>query len=79
MRKPANGRITSLGTGVTPKLSTAMSAVRDLETGYTWVNWSSSHIPGTPFGGVKDSGVGREEGIDELYSYTQSKNVYIRF
>jgi acyl-CoA reductase-like NAD-dependent aldehyde dehydrogenase len=63
----------------TSSLSTAMSAVRDLETGYAWVNWSSSHIPGTPFGGVKDSGVGREEGIDELYSYTQSKNVYVRF
>lgn len=63
----------------TRSLERAMRATRDLEAGYVWVNWSSSHIPGTPFGGVKDSGVGREEGIDELYSYTQSKNVYIRF
>jgi acyl-CoA reductase-like NAD-dependent aldehyde dehydrogenase len=63
----------------TRDLETALSAVRDLETGYAWVNWSSSHIPGTPFGGVKDSGVGREEGIDELFSYTQTKNAYIRF
>lgn len=63
----------------TRSLERAMNSVRDLETGYVWVNWSSTHIPGTPFGGVKDSGVGREEGIDELASYTQSKNVYVRF
>ena len=63
----------------TADLRTAMRAVRDLQTGYAWVNWSSTHVPGTPFGGVKDSGVGREESLEELYGYTQSKNVYIRF
>jgi acyl-CoA reductase-like NAD-dependent aldehyde dehydrogenase len=63
----------------TTDLTTAMRAVRDLEAGYVWVNWSSTHVPGTPFGGVKDSGVGREESLDELYGYTQAKNVYIRF
>jgi acyl-CoA reductase-like NAD-dependent aldehyde dehydrogenase len=63
----------------TTDLGRAMRSLRDLVTGHVWVNWSSSHIPGAAFGGVKDSGVGREEGADELYSYTQSKNVYIRF
>ncbi len=63
----------------TTDLKRAMTAVRDLETGYAWVNWSSTHLPGTPFGGVKDSGVGREESLEELYGYTQAKNVYIRF
>lgn len=63
----------------TTDLNCAMKAVHDLETGYAWVNWSSTHVPGTPFGGVKDSGVGREESVDELLGYTQSKNVYIRF
>jgi acyl-CoA reductase-like NAD-dependent aldehyde dehydrogenase len=63
----------------TRDLETALRGVRDIETGYAWVNWSSNHIPGAPFGGVKNSGVGREEGIDELNSYTQSKNAYIRF
>ena len=63
----------------TRNLGLAMRAVRDLETGYAWVNWSSTHLPGAPFGGVKDSGVGREESLEELYGYTQSKNVYIRF
>jgi acyl-CoA reductase-like NAD-dependent aldehyde dehydrogenase len=63
----------------TRDLATALRAARDLECGYVWVNGSSSHIPGTAFGGTKNSGVGREEGIEELYGYTQPKNVHIRF
>jgi betaine-aldehyde dehydrogenase len=63
----------------TTNLSTAMRAVHELEAGYVWVNASAAHIPGTSFGGVKDSGLGREEGLDELLSYTTSKNVYLRF
>ncbi|MCF1592532.1 aldehyde dehydrogenase family protein [Streptomyces muensis] len=63
----------------TRSLRTAMSAARDIEAGYLWINWSSGHIPGAPFGGVKNSGVGREEGLGELESFTQPKNVYVRF
>jgi betaine-aldehyde dehydrogenase len=63
----------------TTGLGTAMRAVQDLEAGYVWVNASSIHIPGAPFGGFKNSGVGREEGIEELYSYAQQKNVFIQF
>ncbi|MDX2817189.1 aldehyde dehydrogenase family protein [Streptomyces sp. PA03-5A] len=63
----------------TTDLHTAMAAARDLRAGYVWINASSAHIPGTAFGGVKNSGVGREEGIEELESYTQPKNVYVRF
>jgi betaine-aldehyde dehydrogenase len=44
-----------------------------------WINASSAHVPGAPFGGVKDSGVGREESLEELLSYTTTKNVYVRF
>ncbi|WP_406462446.1 aldehyde dehydrogenase family protein [Streptomyces sp. NBC_01622] len=63
----------------TSSLQTALQAVQDLEAGYVWVNDSSRHIPGAPFGGVKNSGLGREEGVEELYSYAQQKNVFIRF
>jgi acyl-CoA reductase-like NAD-dependent aldehyde dehydrogenase len=63
----------------TSELDTALRATKDLEAGYVWVNASSSHIPGTAFGGVKNSGVGREEGLEELYSYAQQKNVFIQF
>ena len=35
------------------------------------------HYSGLPFGGVKASGVGREESVDELLSYTETKAVTV--
>ena len=60
-------------------LATAHRFARDVQAGYVWVNDTARHFPGAPFGGVKDSGVGREEGIEELLSYAQTKNVNVRF
>jgi acyl-CoA reductase-like NAD-dependent aldehyde dehydrogenase len=60
----------------TTSLHTAMSASRDLQAGYVWVNHSSEHIPGAAFGGMKNSGLGREESLEEIESYTQHKTVY---
>jgi betaine-aldehyde dehydrogenase len=51
----------------------------DVEAGFVWVNDSSRHFLGTPFGGFKDSGIGREEDIEELLSYTQVKNVNVLY
>lgn len=48
-----------------------------LQAGYVWVNGSSRHYWGLPFGGVKASGVGREESVDELLSYTETKAVTV--
>ena len=45
--------------------------------GYLWINGSSAHFTGVPFGGMKLSGVGREESLDELLSYTQLKTLNI--
>lgn len=50
---------------------------RELEAGYVWINGSSRHFWGVPFGGVKSSGVGREEGLEELLSFTQTKSVNV--
>jgi acyl-CoA reductase-like NAD-dependent aldehyde dehydrogenase len=41
------------------------------------VNTASRHFVGLPFGGVKDSGLGREESVEELVSFTQQKAVTI--
>ncbi len=46
--------------------------------GYVWINTVSKHFLGMPFGGVKDSGVGREESVEELHSFTQTKSVSLR-
>lgn len=54
----------------------AIRAARAVQAGYVWLNGTSGHFYGTPFGGQKSSGVGREEGIEELLSYTESKTLH---
>ncbi len=63
----------------TRDLDLAHQFAHDVEAGYVWVNDVSRHTPGTAFGGFKNSGLGREEDIEELESYTQSKNVHVNF
>jgi len=76
----ANGVSFGLTAGIyTRDLGLAHRFARDVEAGTVWVNDSSRHFPGAPFGGWKDSGVGREESIDEIFSYSQIKNVNVRF
>jgi acyl-CoA reductase-like NAD-dependent aldehyde dehydrogenase len=54
----------------------ALRAARAIETGVLSVNSNTSVRVGTPFGGFKQSGVGRELGPDALDYYTEIKNVY---
>lgn len=61
----------------TRDLVTAHRAAARVEAGYVWVNDCSSHFMGAPFGGYKQSGLGREESKDELFEFTQIKNVNI--
>jgi betaine-aldehyde dehydrogenase len=48
-----------------------------VQAGYIWVNGASTHYVGVPFGGYKQSGMGREESIEELLACTQIKNVNV--
>jgi betaine-aldehyde dehydrogenase len=61
----------------THDIATAFRAARAVKSGYIWINGASGHFYGTPFGGLKNSGLGREEGIDELLSYTEVKTVHV--
>lgn len=54
-------------------ITRALTMARRVEAGYVIVNGGSRHYWGVPFGGVKASGVGREESVDELLSYTEVK------
>jgi betaine-aldehyde dehydrogenase len=56
----------------------ALRVARALETGVVSINSNSSVRVSTPFGGFKQSGVGRELGPDALEHYTDVKNVYYR-
>jgi acyl-CoA reductase-like NAD-dependent aldehyde dehydrogenase len=61
----------------TNDINTAHRVASALDAGYLWINGSSAHFTGVPFGGMKLSGVGREESLDELLSYTQLKTLNI--
>lgn len=61
----------------TRDLNLALRLVRSVEAGYVWVNGTGTHFRNVPHGGFKNSGTGREEGIDELLSYTEVKAVNI--
>jgi acyl-CoA reductase-like NAD-dependent aldehyde dehydrogenase len=61
----------------TRDLARAHRFARDIEAGYVWINEVSRHVLGAGFGGMKDSGMGREEDLDEIVSYTQLKNVHV--
>jgi len=73
----ANGTEMGLTASVwTNRLDAALRFARELESGYVWINGSSTHFPGMPFSGRKESGVGSEEGLEELLSYTETKAVH---
>jgi acyl-CoA reductase-like NAD-dependent aldehyde dehydrogenase len=55
----------------------ALRTARAIETGVISINSNTSVRVSTPFGGFKQSGVGRELGPDALDAYTEVKNVYI--
>ncbi|WP_033290650.1 aldehyde dehydrogenase family protein [Amycolatopsis jejuensis] len=59
-------------------LGQAHRVAHRLAAGYVWINEVATHFPGTPFGGVKESGVGREEALDEIESYAAVKSVHVR-
>lgn len=61
----------------TNDLRAAHRLARDVQAGYVWVNETAAHYFGAPFGGFKDSGVGREESVDELRGYCLTKAVHI--
>jgi acyl-CoA reductase-like NAD-dependent aldehyde dehydrogenase len=54
----------------------ALRTARAIETGVLSINSNTSVRVSTPFGGFKQSGVGRELGSDALDHYTEVKNVY---
>jgi betaine-aldehyde dehydrogenase len=61
----------------TTNLAHAHRAATRVEAGFVWVNHIGAHFLGASFGGYKQSGIGREEGLEELYSFTQNKNIHI--
>src|SRR5262245_14989504 len=74
----ANGVDYGLGAGLwTGQLSRAHRLARELRAGMVWVNSYKRVSPGSPFGGVGQSGYGREMGFAAMHEYTEPKAVWI--
>ncbi|MFT6050259.1 MAG: aminomuconate-semialdehyde/2-hydroxymuconate-6-semialdehyde dehydrogenase, partial [Patiriisocius sp.] len=61
----------------TKDVDRTMRLSKKLEAGIVWVNTWLNRDLRTPFGGMKESGVGREGGFEALRFFTESKNVCI--
>ncbi len=74
----ANDSIYGLAGGVwTKDINRAVRVAESIETGKIWINCYNESIAGTPFGGYKKSGIGRESHKMVLNAYSQVKNIMI--
>ena len=60
----------------TRDINTAVTAAKRIRAGYIWINQTAAHYPATPFGGYKNSGIGREECFEDMLSYTEEKTIH---
>ncbi|MCK0535288.1 MULTISPECIES: aldehyde dehydrogenase family protein [unclassified Anaerobiospirillum] len=74
----ANDSIYGLGGAVfSTDINRAIRVARSVQTGRMWVNTYNQIPEGSPFGGYKESGIGRETDKMVLNHYTQCKNILI--
>ena len=74
----ANDTSYGLGSAVfTQNITRAHRVAKRIEAGTVWINTSSGTDYRIPFGGVKQSGMGRELGEAALHEYTTIKSVHI--
>jgi aldehyde dehydrogenase (NAD+) len=74
----ANDSVYGLGAAVfTRDIAKAHRVARRLEAGMVWINSSNDGDCRIPFGGVKQSGIGRELGEEGLRAYSVEKSVHV--
>ena len=74
----ANATAYGLAAGVvTTQLVRAHRLVHGLEAGICWINTWGESPPEMPVGGFKQSGIGRENGVETLERYTQVKSIQV--
>ena len=74
----ANGTEYGLGGGLwTNDLQRAHRVAKHMRAGMVWINCYKRVNPGSPFGGVGQSGYGREMGFEAMNDYTEAKSVWV--
>jgi aldehyde dehydrogenase (NAD+) len=74
----ANGVSYGLGAGLwTSNIQRAHRFAKAIHAGMVWINCYKRVHPGSPFGGVGESGYGREMGFEAMREYTQPKSVWV--
>jgi len=74
----ANTSKYGLGAGIwTADLSRAHRVAAAIDSGLCWVNTHHRNDPSSPWGGMKESGIGRENGLEAFEAYTQSKSTIV--
>lgn len=63
----------------TNNINRTMQFAKNLQTGIVWINTWMLRDLRTPFGGAKESGVGREGGFEALRFFTEQKNICIKY
>ena len=73
----ANDTRFGLAAGIfTTDIGRALRVTKGIRSGIIWVNTYRMVSPLAPFGGFKDSGYGRESGLEAIYDYTRPKTVW---
>lgn len=74
----ANDTRFGLGSSIwTNDMEKAKAACERLESGITWINQHVKLPPEMPFGGVKESGIGRENGLETIDAYYELKSIML--
>ncbi len=72
----ANSTSYGLGAGLWSRSDRTIERfIEGIESGIVWINYKPLSVPETPFGGVKDSGHGRELGAEGLAEYLETKSI----
>ena len=61
----------------TRDIGRAIRVAREIRSGLLSINSDSSSYIQAPFGGYRQSGLGKEQGLEGLYDYTEVKNIYV--